>query len=353
MKNLRTIIMKRKALLIVTFLFLILFPAKSNNLCFLKAFEIKNDTAPGVLNEADLLCNIDASILGRTYGYLKGQKITLDRIRMEIPELETQVNLCEMEFNLSFKNASERIYSDLKILLGKEFDLHEIEMNERLKSMNSNIELTTEIAIDFIEEVKQRAKGRIESPVLETLLSYEYIYSPSKEFSDGYKESFSTENHVKSQGVNMNLKLPISWDRKEGDRPHIVQKFFSENGKGNEGVILQIQDIEEFNEYDINSFYSVNYLRQMVPANGEFIAAKKIVIDSLPAGQVIFKLKQEQLDFTLSSEFIIYVMVIEKKLVYLYCSVYEENTDALDEHFNSFLPLFNMMANSIVIMNQY
>lgn len=70
----------------------------------------------------------------------------------------------------------------------------------------------------------------------ENILS-NYIDNGVKYFSKGHPKSFD---------LNIEIKYPNNWTAQEGLRPHIVQKFVSENGKGTETCVLLIQKLSMF-----------------------------------------------------------------------------------------------------------
>lgn len=302
--------------------------------------------------------NPDPKILSQAYGYLKGQQFTLSRIKKEYPSLELEVTKCELEFSLAFKKASENITNQLKELFGSEFDNYESEMMTQLKSLLSQQKITEDLAINFIEEVKQRAKGNIESPVLQPLLTYQFIDNPSKEFSSGFTTTYSTKGHTKSKNVEINAKFPNSWNQQEGDRPNVIQKFVSENGKGQEIILFMVKDLGlptdyKVTEEELSEFFVESKLKQMIPDGSEFISAKKITLDKQIGGQIIFKTTAERLDFTITMQAIHFITIYDGKMVFLQCMVSAEQGENLNDRFNLFLPLFRQVANSLVLMDQY
>lgn len=301
---------------------------------------------------------IDHKVLAKAYGYLKGQQFTLDRIKEEYPELKLQVTKCELEFSFSFKNAARRIESELKALLGHKFQNYENELMREFSKMLASQEITKGIAVDFIEEVKLRAKGYIESPVLETLLTLQFIDYPSKEFSEGFVFSYSTKGHSKARGVNIEAKLPLSWKQKEGNRPHIVQKFISKNGEGEEMILIMVKDLGLPNDYlitqdELEQFFTANQLKQMIPDGGEFISAKKITLDGQMGGQVIFKITGERLDYSVKMMATNFVTIYDGKMIFLQCMLSYEEGENIDERFSLFFPLFRQVASSLILMDQY
>lgn len=310
------------------------------------------------VSEVKMPSKPDPQILSRTFGYLKGQQFTLDRIKKEYPALKLEVKKCELEFSLAFKKASENINNQLKEILGSEFSKFENKMITQLNSSLGQQEINEELAISFINEVNERAKGKIESPVLETLLTYQFIDNPSNEISSGFTTSYTTKGHPKTKGVEIKAKLPRSWSHQEGDRPNVIQKFTSENGKGQEIILFMVKDLElpsnyKLTEEELNEFFVESELKQMIPDGGEFISAKKIILDNQIGGQIVFKIIRQRLDFTITMKSIHYITIYDGKMVFMQCIVSAEEGENLNNRFNLFLPLFRQVANSLILMDQY
>ena len=343
----------------------ILITISSKNLSSKYLFEyplIKEHPEEFIQTESNLPSNPDPQILIRTYGYFKAQQLSLERIKKEYPELEVEVRKAEIEFNLSFKKAQERIisvlYSEVNRLYGDEFENRIPEIIDELKKMVYEQNLTKEIALTFIEEVKLRAKGNIESPILETLLTYQFIDNPSKEFIEGFVKSYSTKGHLKAKGVTINAKLPLSWSQREGERPNVIQSFVNKNGNSDVMVLFMVKDLGLPNDYeltqeDINEFFIESELKQYLPKRSEFISANKVVIDNYTGAQLIFKITQQRLDLSITMQGIEYITIFNGKMIFLQCMVTESEGENLNDRFNLFLPLFRQIANSLVLMDQY
>lgn len=104
--------------------------------------------------------------------------------------------------------------------------------------------ITRELALQFLKQVEDRSKGEIPSPILEYLLVVKYASNPVGEFLDGFRQRYNTDGSGKSQGIKLKLQIPKSWAKKEAERPHIVQKWVSENVNGVETIMLGIRDAE-------------------------------------------------------------------------------------------------------------
>jgi len=348
--------MQKLTKLFLVGLLLISFSANASNSNNLK----KNNIEKGVRKAVYLKSSkdIDPQLLSRVYGYFKGQKFTLERIKKLFPELKIEVKKAEIEFNLSFNQAKKRITNELKSIMGENFDRYETHMMNEINPMLTEQKITKDLALNFIEEVKQRAKGKIESPVIETLLTYQFIENPSKEFTEGYTFDYSTKNHPKSKGVTINAKIPFSWKQKEGNRPNIIQKFISENGEGEEIILFMVKDVRLPNNYkitqkDLDDFFAETELKQMVPDGGQFISAKKIVIDNITSGELVYRLTQKRLDFSTTLQTSQYITIYDGKMIFLQAMVSAEKDESLSNRFKLFSPLFRQVANSLVFVDQY
>jgi hypothetical protein len=244
------------------------------------------------------------------------------------------------------------------LMLGTNFLKYDDEMKAKLVSLFTRQILTYELAVEFIKEVDNRAKGNIETPVLQTLLTYQFSDNPTNEFYKGFTNAFSTKGHIKSKGISMNIKIPMSWINKEGERPNIVQKYISENGNGKELIIVMIKDLGFQNNYKISKkeledFFVESELKKLVPAGGTFISARKITIDNNIGGQVVFRTTQERVDVSINLQAIYYITIYKNKMVMVQGNVTAENTNLLSARFDLMMPLFRQVANSVVFMDQY
>ena len=73
----------------------------------------------------------------------------------------------------------------------------------------NKINITNELAVNFLKTVNSRAKGDIPSPHLETLLTInpDFYETPQLEFIKGFTKIFRTENHPKAKGIDINSTM--------------------------------------------------------------------------------------------------------------------------------------------------
>jgi hypothetical protein len=155
----------------------------------------------------------------------------------------------------------------------KLFDETDKGIKKQIQSNLGKQVITKDVAQIFLQKVKKRAEGDIESPVIEYMLSVKYLSYPVGEFLEGYRQTFNSDGHKKAQGLKVVLQLPTSWKAKEGNRPHIVQKWVSANGTGLEMMLLDIRDADGYSPSDkeIESFVSSGKVKNIVPNGATLI----------------------------------------------------------------------------------
>ena len=184
-----------------------------------------------------------------------------------------------------------------------------------------------------------------------------------KEFTSGNRTKFSTAGHPKSKGINMVLSYPNSWQAQEGERPNIVQKFFSEGGRGLEGALIITKKLKlppgtAISENDLKAFFTPAEMKDMVPPGGKFIQAKPTKIEGIPAGILEYSVRAERAGLTIDTQVISYIFIYGTTMVQLQCAVTVSTGQAttpavLVRKMDDFKPLFLLMANSIVLQDKW
>jgi hypothetical protein len=309
--------------------------------------------------EVKLPSNQDIKTLGLAYGFLKGQQHSLNKLRNEMPLFENEILKAELEFELAFGNAKIRIEEDFIQLVGEKIEEYNTKIHRQQEALYSNLHFTTRNANDALQLIKDRANGKIESPVLETILMYQFIDNPAKEFISGYVTNYQTEGHSKAKGINLSIKLPMSWKKFEGDRPNIVNKFGSENGKGREKIMILIRDMELSYSEKMNlqnnstDCLTEDFLESLIPKDGQKIYTTLTTIDGLTFGQVYFYSIGRGLESKGNLQSVLFTTIYDGKLIMLSCGILTDKTEQLSVVFNHYLPLFKHVANSLIIENQY
>ena len=79
-------------------------------------------------------------------------------------------------------------------------------MKKQLDTTLKSQRISQDIAVQFLDEVESRAKGKIPSPILETLLNYQFKERPANEFARGFKRIYRTKGHRKAKGLDLQIE---------------------------------------------------------------------------------------------------------------------------------------------------
>ncbi len=191
--------------------------------------------------------------LTKTLGFIMGQRFSLNRIKAEYPTLSLQAKIAELEFNSSFGTSEKNIEKELKGLFKDKYSEFISIMRKQLDDTLKSQQITQDIAVQFLEEVKLRAAGEIPSPILETLLIYQFKENPVNELLRGFKTIYRTEGHPKSKGLDLQIEYPRSWSKREGNRPNVIKYFSSNNGRGPAGALIMTRDLVKRSTRRINA----------------------------------------------------------------------------------------------------
>lgn len=298
--------------------------------------------------------------VSEAYGYLTGQEYSLDLIKKEFPQFEMSILKAQMSFNSAFGKSKEGMKIYLAEYLGQnEFNQYEGKLISEMKKILGNQTFTEEIAKNFILEVESRAKGNIASTVLETLLTFQFSDRPQDELISGFTTTFKTKGHQKSKNTDWQIKVPKSWKAEEADRPNIIQKFTSDYGSGNQSIMLMVKEVPIPNGYkmtkeELNDLFTEKEMKDMVPDGGKFISCAKMTLDNNIGGMIEFEQTMERLDFKMKIRMVQFMLIRGNKMYTLQGTVGSEKPDIdLSLEMKKHLPLYKLVANTIVVNDQY
>jgi len=290
------------------------------------------------------------------YSYLKGQEYSLNLIKDKFPELVPSIIMVEANFDSAFGAAKERIKNYLSQFLSEsEFKENDKKLISELSKVMNKQALTKEASINFIAEVENRAKGNIQSPILETLLSYQYSEKPQDELLKGFTMTFKTTGHLKSKNTNWQIKVPKSWRAQEADDPNIIQKFISDYGNGDPTLMLMVQEMAlpegyKITKEELNDFFTEKGMRAMVPAGGKFISFTRMSLDNNKGGMVELEQVGGGPDFKVKIRMVQFMFVRDNKMYILQGTVFSKKIDTdLTLDMEKYLPLYKLVANTIAL----
>lgn len=312
------------------------------------------------IDEAEL--NRVITEMNRAYGFCVGQSFSLDRMQRDFPELQNAVKIAQYEWSVVFGKSCETIEDKLSRLLAGNWIPLRDKIQTAGKENLAKTQITRESAISFIELVKKRAKGEIQSPVLEILLIFnpDFIANPATEMSQGFKRTFRTENHLKAKGVDFQIEYPMSWTAKEGVRPNIIQKITSDDGSGTSSIMLMVKDIPLFKGRKLTNkekalMFAPDVIKSFVPDGATFISAKPIVLDAQKGAMLVYDEVLERVDLKMRVRNVQFITTYGDKMIIINCLMggVGETSAKLNERYKRLEPLFRLVANSFVIQSQY
>jgi hypothetical protein len=290
-------------------------------------------------------------------GFFYGQEITLDQIRTNLPSLRTDVALSQSQFNAEFGESKRTMEQIVNENFGEErlSDLWQ-SVSEQVSTILNYQDVKIEEAIEFLNKVKRRAEGQdLESPYFETILHYKYWQHPHNEMLEGYVETFQSKGHQKSAGLDFQLKVPRSFSVDEGDRPHVIKRFKSDEGIGPAIIIVLVQQIP-VSEEKIDMRHNSDELNEgtakaMMPEESQFISFKNIKIDGIPYGMLEYTSLKETVMGSIGSSNLMFFTFIDNRMVMISCSCAKDGAD--DSIYQIYLPTFKLVANSFIYNGQY
>jgi hypothetical protein len=263
-------------------------------------------------------------------------------------------------FNSTFGRSREGMKKYLIEYLGQdEFINYEVQLNNELKKMFGSQMFTKENATNYILEVEGRAKGNIVSPVLETILSFQFSDSPQDEFILGFTSTFKTKAHAKAKNTDWQIKVPMSWKAEEADRPNIIKKFTSDYGAGNQSIMLMVKELplpkqQLPTKKELNDIFNEKEMKKMIPDGGKYISFTKMTLDGNIGGMVEYLMKIDRLDTKIQIRMVQFMFFRNNMMYVLQGTVGSENMDRdLSFEMKKYLPLYRLVANSIVVNDQY
>jgi hypothetical protein len=318
--------------------------------------------APPISNGSERTTSSLGVDLSQAYGYYRGQKLSIERIQNEFPALSAKAYQAQIQFELAHKGSYLAVEKELRKMIGEKWPTYKKQMLQRLSSGLGTSQITAEQADTFVRTVTLRTKGQIQTPILETLLTYnpEFRRHPAEELRRGYKKTYRTKDHQKARGVDFQIEYPRSWKHKEGKRPHVIKLFVSENGRGQDNVLLMVKDIPlprgyVISDQELNEFFSASELKGMMPKGAVFISAQPIILDGQKGGMIKFEQSLKRLDKTIFFRAIYYITIFDNKLIFIQCMVgsFANSSSSLEKRFTKMAPLFELVANSFVIQSKY
>jgi hypothetical protein len=318
--------------------------------------------------ERQIVTRDDLTTLGLAIGFCRGQQLAAEGLAAANPQVAPALKLELFRFHQATGNACEDVQSAIKkFLQGRaksalEADRAWIGLEEQIDSgLQAAIQTqpkSAEAARQFVQELSNRAAGKMDQGILRTLLSSstELRKAPALEYTRGFTRQYRSAGDKKSGEVSVQLKLPLSWREKEGDAPHVPHKWSTIIG-ANEGVlvvtlfVLQMSpsELEEMElEIQRGEFGDlVAGIQESMPG-ARVENSKRIQLMMRPGVEAQVSLLSGVLDKEMRFRGLMYSGLARGGAVSVYCSVGgAADASRIDAWFERYRPLCQLVAASL------
>lgn len=296
--------------------------------------------------------------LAQAYGFVHAQSLSLTRIATEYPAMSGRAHHASARFDSTFPGIQGLLEAQLKAALpGQAYSQFAEKLTNDIRQNIGSQTVSEPLAQQFLDLVERRARGEIETPILEHLLSVQYAGQPAAEFSAGFKQRHEIDGSGKAKGVKLNIQVPRSWLGKDGERPNIVKKWTSQYGAGGEMIHVDIRDAEGYDPSakEVDAFIRSGEVRTVIPDGARFIAADKITLERRPGYWIEFSTEMERMGMTFYEAALMYQVFFHGKAVGVVCQAMRPASEkaAADAAFKSLKPACQMVVNSVVLPQAY
>jgi hypothetical protein len=299
--------------------------------------------------------NASVRQVARVLGFVAGQTAALNAVARQHPHLAARVEALQREFVVSYSFPGQRARWFLDYALGEEVAAQQA--NRILDQVQASVgEIDATRALMFLSEVEGRLDGQVSVEELKIMLWLAHPDDGDLEMRTWW-EGFNSASHPKAAGLEITLRTPLSWEQMEGNRPHIVSKWTSQNGTGDVVVTLLVRMVPEVITYDdVREVARSGDWGWMIPEGFEFLNGAPVEIDRQPGLQVDAIGERRALDAVITQRTRTYTLFPPNRLVQLGCALgaAEGGNEAfLDRRFEAMRQTCRQIAASIAFPDTY
>lgn len=292
----------------------------------------------------------------RVYGFLHGQHLVLQTMKKQFPAYDVALTQIEAGFDAEYGWPQPKAEAILRTLGPEAFKKLNKEYIAPVEKLAKRKYTQQEVAA-FAVEMQERTKGTINLPdILQNIRWLQYAGRPAREMNDRKTVRFSSSNHAKSAGLEVALSAPASWLQSEGERPHVVQQWLSQNGSGDMNVSLLIKAddrLKALQEADIVEMKGDDG-KGFVGDNDTVLETKFVHIDGAPAIRVDFVATRDSAVGEITSFSRSYFIIQPGALIQLSCGVGRMKTEReiSEKRFPVLQDLCEQVAITLTIANR-
>lgn len=171
----------------------------------------------------------------------------------------------------------------------------------------------------------------------------------------GNRCDYKTDGSGKSLGVKLKLSVPCDWTQADGDRPHIVKKFSHGLSKGQAlNYTLTMSTMPgEPSEKEISEMFSPQGLKAFAVENSTYISGRKVKIDGINCGEIVFKIIKSTPALTMNIYFIQYYIPYKDKMINLSFAASGLSGNDAKTLFNTYKVFFQSLATTTIVISKW
>lgn len=293
-----------------------------------------------------------------TFTFYIAQQASLESVSERFPDLQDKAIDASKEWAEEFRPSIKKIDSCLSVIKGIEWENEKIKIYEKYRRADhSNV--TEKEALQFIEIIFQRSYGKIQSPVIETLLTFmpEYKAAPEKEFSDGFVNSYFSATPKKKAPVNIRIIYPKSWKAIDGILQNNIQQIFISNyGTGNLALSFLMERTNNLPVDKNSSLFSENNLKKFCLKSDSIININtSLDIDFCSAASITYLRREVEIDKKFTILFEAYHSYYKNQhfaLIFSYKTDID-NYNLIKPEFEKYRKLIRKILFNVVILSQW
>jgi hypothetical protein len=170
-------------------------------------------------------------------------------------------------------------------------------------------------------------------------------------------QKFDTKNHTKAKGVWAQVRYPVGWTAKEGQRPNIVQLFVGKYEGIEIQLQLQIKDAGEDVEKDCANISPAEWNESFTDKESNMYAtnSRKIKIEGKNGFTSELSAVIQRVDLKMSMAAKQMTVCHKKNYIFLWCGNFidGENVQQAKKNINKVEALCQQYFNSFVLMERY
>lgn len=277
------------------------------------------------------------------YNYLNNQKETLAYIKDNFPTLKDACNLAKSHFDKNYDIAQRNLSLKVEELYKDQFTNYTATLNTQLKSYFLANKMTKMDAQNYINLVRKRANGSIESPINKTLNEFHINEIDLFDLNNLYEVT----SFIQGKKTKLSIEVPKNWKEIDGSSNSVVKAFRSNFGHGHK--LISIHRIANSNKIGV---FTDQMLLNSIPKNSFNIKTSKQSLN----GETVNTIEYEEINATVTSNLkrktTRFYLLKSQSIFVIACTIYAKQHENLTVLSKTSDPLFRSISASFHVSDK-